>query len=282
MANIVQERVMVFFFKTIKEDTLESLRNAFDVFLMQEVGMSSFVFKRINTPMISHPDSTEGDSEPDWTKLKVGIGRLYRYETVDGRFMFQLSRDFFSFNALNAGDESKGAGSGEELVAFCEKLNSFSSSVLAKHVKIEDARYDTIYCALQDNLKPFLEKPRGESKYDYYNVFKLFRNIGEGSQNDAWGLHSPLEQRFLFSKRADEAKREVEICVKAGMNTKQSWYLEVKTSCCAHKIDSISDTIKKMEYLFGMQKDFDECAKVLLERIFSDAAMKILKGSNDE
>lgn len=277
MANPVKERVMVFFFKAVKEDVLEALRGSFEEFLKAHFGEVGFVNTRINRPTISRPKCTEGDVEPDWTKLKVGVNRLYRYETSDGRFMFQLSREFFSYNALDVEEGAQGAGSVGALLAFCESLNDFAVNTLVRRVKIEDAHYDTIYCVKQEELKAFLEQPRPTGGYDYYNVFKLFRNLGEGSSKDAWGFVSPLEQHFQFNKRKDNDRRVVEMDVKAGQNSKGEWYLEVKTACYAHLVKTFEDSLRKLRYMLKMLPEFEGCQQVLLGRVFSDSALKVLE-----
>ena len=275
MANPVQERVMVFFFKELKEDAVETLRLAVEDFLKGNFGVERFAMKRINQPVVTRPKRTEGEVEPDWSKLKVGLDRFYRYETSDGLFMFQLSKEFFSFNVLNGDDETKGAGSSDDLFAFYESLKAFVLGQLSNRVKIENAHYDVIYRLGQDLLKDFLERRQPDGSYGYYNVFKLFRNLGEGSPQDEWGLVSPLRQRICFNKRRDEKKQCIEVDIEAGMD--KEWYLQVKTASRSELLNVHGESAAKVELMFKFLPDFERSQLEVLRRAFSDQAMKILE-----
>lgn len=276
MGTPVKERVMVFFFKVIKEELLDELNRELGLFFKTNFGEANFNCLRINIPSVTGPGKTEGDDEPDWTRLKVSVDRLYRYKTSDGRFMFQLARDFFSINALDRKDGDLGACSGKELGDFYERTKDFLVSVLSKKIKVEDAHYDMIYVLKQESLLDFLEQPRTDGSYGYYNIFKLFANLGEGTCNDDWGFVSPLEQHFLFKKREDEKCREVEMNIKAGANSKNKWYLEMKTACYSHTMDSITDSMGKIAYMFNMISDFESDQNIVIRRVFSKDATNIL------
>lgn len=276
MANPVQERVMVFFFKELKEDAVEALRLSFEGFLKDHFGVERFAMKRINQPVVTRPKRTEGDVEPDWSKLKVGLDRFYRYETSDGLFMFQLSKEFFSLNVLNGDDEVKGAGSSDDLLGFYESLKAFVLEQLSRRIKIEEAHYDVIYRLGQDLLKDFLERRRPDGSYGYYNVFKLFKNLGEGSQQDEWGLVSPLRQRICFNKRRDAKKQGVEVDIEAGLDRSKGWYLQVKTASSSELLNLHGESVDKIELMFKFLPDFECSQMTVLRRTFSDQAMKIL------
>lgn len=149
----IKERIVVIRYKTLSEEVYRKICDALGAFLSETFPCDNFKSERLNRPEITLPSPTIGDTEPDWTKVKISVDRPSRFWDSSRSKCVQFFKDSLTVNLI-VHKESPQWNHSDLFSFFCALLPFFSKH--SKYFIVTKSSVDYQNILDHDQLIPYI------------------------------------------------------------------------------------------------------------------------------
>lgn len=276
MNSPILERLASISFKTIEPSVFFALQKRLEEFLKSS-GKEWNLVGRINQPVVSLPREASESGEPNWSKMKLGVDRCFKYRRSDGLALMQFCNSFLSVNVAKPEMPDSEQPTFKHVKDALLELVPFLQEELLQKIHVANFQYEVVARLTEEHFPELLETRYKKGQKDYLNVFELLRSFSSAANRDEWELSIPLKQELVYHIKNDPEHKKLAARIVVNHNVKQGWFANLEFKAYSDGDDTTLTGGERLNRFVDMLNKLDSLQKTGLERILTDKVYNTVK-----